>query len=37
MTKKEQLEINEKVDEIYNLDMHERAGKWGCTNELTWR
>lgn len=28
MTKKEQLEINEKVDEIYNLDMHERAGEW---------
>lgn len=32
MTKKEQLEINEKVDEIceeiYNLDMHERASEW---------
>lgn len=32
MTKKEQLEINEKVDEIceeiYNLGMHERAGEW---------
>jgi hypothetical protein len=32
MTKKEQLEINEKVDEIceeiYNLDMHERSSEW---------